>query len=139
MNEVKNLQPPFIAYPQNINHLNLLYFMIAPTLCYQLNYPRTPRIRRRYVITILLRMLIVGFLTIYAFEQYVMPTLVASVEPMNSGDVLQVAEHLLKMSIPNTYIWLLGFYFYFHLWLNFLAEITRFGDRQFYKDWWNAR
>jgi hypothetical protein len=22
--------------------------------------------------------------------------------------------------------------------LNFMAEITKFGDRQFYKDWWNS-
>eukprot|EP00501_MAST-03F_sp_TOSAG23-6_P001645 GSMAST32.ASY1.ANO1.1713.1 assembled CDS len=37
------------------------------------------------------------------------------------------------------YIWLLGFYCIFHLWLNILAELTRFGDRHFYRDWWNAR
>ena len=30
------------------------------------------------------------------------------------------------------------FFIVFHLWLNILAEITCFGDRQFYKDWWNA-
>ena len=36
-------------------------------------------------------------------------------------------------------MWLLGFYLFFHLWLNMLAEITRFGDRLFYRDWWNAR
>ena len=23
-------------------------------------------------------------------------------------------------------------------WLNILGELTRFGDREFYKDWWNA-
>jgi hypothetical protein len=27
---------------------------------------------------------------------------------------------------------------YFHLTLNLLAELLRFGDRCFYKDWWNA-
>ena len=47
-------------------------------------------------------------------------------------------EALLKIAIPNTYVWLLGFYWFFHLWLNLLAELTRFGDRLFYKDWWNA-
>ena len=40
--------------------------------------------------------------------------------------------------IPNLYIWLLMFYCFFHLWLNILAELLRFGDRAFYKDWWNA-
>ena len=37
------------------------------------------------------------------------------------------------------YAWLLMFYLFFHLWLNLLAELTRFGDRLFYKDWWNSR
>lgn len=27
---------------------------------------------------------------------------------------------------------------FFHHWFNILAEITRFGDRKFYDDWWNA-
>ena len=30
------------------------------------------------------------------------------------------------------------FYGLFHLWLNILSEITYFGDRLFYKAWWNA-
>lgn len=76
---------------------------------------------------------------LFAIEQYIKPTLETAVVPMSEGDILGIAERLLKLSIPNTYVWLLMFYFYFHLWLNMLAEITRFGDRMFYKDWWNAR
>jgi diacylglycerol O-acyltransferase-1 len=34
------------------------------------------------------------------------------------------------------FVWLLGFYSLFHLWLNILAELLKFGDREFYKDWW---
>jgi diacylglycerol O-acyltransferase-1 len=49
-----------------------------------------------------------------------------------------LAEYWLKLSIANTYIWLLVFYFYFHLYLNLFAELLRFGDRVFYKDWWNS-
>lgn len=30
------------------------------------------------------------------------------------------------------------FYAFFHCWLNFLAELTRFADRRFYSDWWNS-
>ena len=30
------------------------------------------------------------------------------------------------------------FYAFFHCALYLLAELTRFGDRQFYKDWWNS-
>lgn len=35
-------------------------------------------------------------------------------------------------------MWLIMFYAFFHCALNLFAEITRFGDRQFYKDWWNC-
>ncbi len=38
----------------------------------------------------------------------------------------------------NRYIWLMFFYSFFHLWLNILAEALRFGDRMFYREWWNA-
>ena len=30
------------------------------------------------------------------------------------------------------------FYIYFHAFLNITGELLRFGDRQFYRDWWNA-
>jgi len=30
------------------------------------------------------------------------------------------------------------FYVYFHLYLNLFAELLRFGDRVFYRDWWNS-
>ena len=42
------------------------------------------------------------------------------------------------MALPNNVSWLLFFYMYFHSFLNATAEILRFGDRQFYRDWWNA-
>jgi diacylglycerol O-acyltransferase-1 len=88
-------------------------------------------------------MFLVGGLLIFVVEQYIKPTLEGSIEAMDmmktKFDIALVMEKLLKLSIPNTYAWLLMFYFYFHLWLNFLAEITRFGDRLFYKDWWNSR
>ena len=37
------------------------------------------------------------------------------------------------------FVWVLMFVALFELWLSILAELTRFGDRQFYKDWWNAQ
>ena len=65
--EVKDLQPPFLTYPQNLTPSNLMYFMIAPTLCYQLNYPRSADIRVKYVLSLVLRMVLVGkSLSLYA-------------------------------------------------------------------------
>ena len=136
--ECKDLQPPFVLYPQNITISNLLYFSIAPTLCYQLNYPRSPSIRWTNVLFLLFRLVFVGAMILFSVEQYIFPHLESIVTPMADRNVLRIVEKVLKLSIPNTYIWLLVFYFYFHLWLNLLAELTRFGDRQFYKEWYEA-
>lgn len=40
--------------------------------------------------------------------------------------------------IPNHLFWLLGFYWMFHSLTNLTAELLRFGDRTFYRDWWNS-
>jgi diacylglycerol O-acyltransferase-1 len=137
--EVSDLELPIVHYPRNITFTHLMYFCVVPTLCYQLNYPRSPRIRWRYVATILLRMVVVVALVIFFVEQYISPTLGMSVQPIEELDIVGIFSLLLRLSVTNTYVWLLGFYFFFHLWMNLFAELTRFGDRLFYKDWWNAR
>lgn len=137
--EVKDLQLPVITYPQNITAANLLYFLAVPTLCYQLNYPRSPSIRWRYVATYVSRLLVITVIVNYAVLRFITPILEHSLPFLEQRDVLGVLERLLKLSIPSTYVWLLGFYWFFHLYLNLLAELTQFGDRQFYKDWWNSR
>lgn len=42
-------------------------------------------------------------------------------------------ERVLKLSVPTLYWWLAMFYTLFDLWLNVVAELLRFGDREFYK------
>merc|ERR1719204_388278 len=71
-------------------------------------------------------------------EQFVVPTLKNASIPMLSLDVLRILVAVLKLALPNVYLWLFMFYALFHLWLNILAELTYFGDRLFYKEWWNA-
>ena len=48
-------------------------------------------------------------------------------------DWLRMVERVLKLSIPCLYWWLAMFYTLFDLWLNILAEVLRFVDREFYK------
>ena len=137
--EVKDLRPPFLHYPRNLTIVNLLYFCIVPTLCYQLNFPRLPKIRWQNAFWILVRIFLVSGLILFSVEQYIKPTLANSIVPLDEMDILEIVERVLKLSIPNTWVWLLIFYSFFHLWLNLLAELTGFADRSFYRDWWNAR
>ncbi|XP_049800912.1 sterol O-acyltransferase 2-like isoform X2 [Schistocerca nitens] len=40
--------------------------------------------------------------------------------------------------VPSLTVMLCVFYCILHAWMNAFAEITRFADRMFYKDWWNV-
>jgi diacylglycerol O-acyltransferase-1 len=57
---------------------------------------------------------------------------------MHNRNYLQIILKTLELAIPSTYLWLVIFYGLFHAYLNFWAELTRFADRRFYLDWWNA-
>jgi len=72
-------------------------------------------------------------------SQYLYPHIVESLLHLDTSNYIKVAENVLKVSIPNLYLWLLGFYVLFDIYLNVLGELTRFGDRKFYGDWWNAQ
>ncbi|KAL6865185.1 hypothetical protein ACP4OV_016336 [Aristida adscensionis] len=128
--DMDNLQPPTLG--------SLIYFMLAPTLCYQPSYPRTTHIRKGWLVRQIILHLIFTGLQGFIIEQYINPIVENSQHPLKGG-LLNAIETVLKLSLPNVYLWLCMFYCLFHLWLNILAEILRFGDREFYKDWWNAK
>ncbi|KAG1335378.1 diacylglycerol O-acyltransferase 1-2 [Cocos nucifera] len=117
---------------------SLAYFMVAPTLCYQPSYPRTTCIRKGWVIRQLVKLVAFTGLMGFIIEQYINPIVQNSQHPLK-GNFLNAIERVLKLSVPTLYVWLCMFYCFFHLWLNILAELLRFGDREFYKDWWNAK
>ncbi|CAM8917278.1 unnamed protein product [Rhodiola kirilowii] len=127
-----------IDYLGSITLKNLAYFMVAPTLCYQPSYPRTPSVRKRWVFRQTIKLVIFTGLMGFIVEQYINPIVQNSQHPLK-GNLLYALERILKLSVPTLYVWLCMFYCFFHLWLNILAELLRFGDREFYKDWWNAK
>ncbi|CAN6457044.1 unnamed protein product [Victoria cruziana] len=124
--------------PYRVTLGSLIYFMVAPTLCYQPSYPRTAFIRKGWVLRQLIKLVIFTGVMGFIIEQYMNPIVKNSQHPLK-GDFLNALERVLKLSVPTLYVWLCMFYCFFHLWLNILAELLRFGDREFYKDWWNAR
>jgi diacylglycerol O-acyltransferase-1 len=72
-------------------------------------------------------------------EQYVMPTIRNSVAAVRARSAAGVAERVLKLALPSTYSWAVMFVTLFDCYLTLLAEATRFADRAFFADWWNAR
>ena len=127
-----------MVYPKNLTARSFGYFLVAPTLCYQLSYPRSPRFRIRWLLR-RVAMLSAGLgMMLFITEQYIEPTIDNSIKPLQDMDWLVIVERVLKLSLPTLYFWMAMFYTLFELWLNVLAELTRFGDREFYKAWWNS-
>ena len=125
-------------YPQNITIHNLSYFWWAPTLVYQPTYPRSEGIRTGFVLK---RLAEVGALSIFiwlASAQYAAPLLRNSLPKLASFEIASIVERIMKLSTISLVIWLAGFFAMFQSMLNALAEIMRFGDREFYTDWWNS-
>ncbi|KAH8204637.1 hypothetical protein TruAng_001266 [Truncatella angustata] len=125
-------------YPENITMGNLAYFWWAPTLVYQPVYPRTEKIRWKFVFKRLGETICLSVLVWFCSAQYAAPVLENSINSMSTLRVTSIIERLLKLSTISLVIWLAGFFATFQSSLNALAEITRFGDRNFYDDWWNA-
>lgn len=71
-----------MVYPQNLNFGDLLYFLVAPTLCYQLSYPRSPRFRIKWLLRRVF-MLSTGLgMMLFIIEQYIEPTIDNSIKPL---------------------------------------------------------
>ncbi|XP_053597938.1 sterol O-acyltransferase 1 isoform X1 [Microplitis demolitor] len=112
------------------------YFMFAPTLIYQDSYPRTEKIRWRVIAKYLLELAFVIMFVAMIFERFVLPEYKEfGHEEFNlPGFILRA----FSTTFPGIVIFLCGFYCLLHVWMNAFAELMRFGDRLFYKDWWNS-
>ena len=115
----------------------MYYFWFAPTLTYQLAFPKSPRVRKGRVLGLLARMALIAFLFVFLIAQTVNPILDGLLRDLDASNGRYtfglLADYWLRLSLPSTYLWLMTFYFYFHLYLNLCAELLRFGDRVFYR------
>jgi len=98
-----------------------------------MEYPQSPPVRVRWLARRLLELLAYAGLLLFIVDQYLEPSIMNSLRPFHESNVLRICERVLKLSLPFMYVWLTIFYAFFHLWLNLCAELTRFGDREFYK------
>jgi len=103
-----------------------------------LNFPRNKNIRWYWLWGKVGQCLFLNVMMIILTEQWILPTVRNSVRYFDSADLIRVFQRSLKLSIPSLVLWLIGFYTFFHLWLNIVAELLRFGDREFYRSWWNS-
>ncbi|KAM7002553.1 diacylglycerol O-acyltransferase 1-like [Tautogolabrus adspersus] len=125
------------ALNEHLTFKDLYYFLLAPTLCYQKDFPHTSRVRINKLLHRLLEMVIVIQIMVGIVQQWIEPIFQRSENSFSSMDITMKVEHLVGLAAPTHFLWLL-FFFLSHSYLNFCAELLRFGDRHFYGDWWNA-
>ncbi|GMT10260.1 hypothetical protein PFISCL1PPCAC_1557, partial [Pristionchus fissidentatus] len=125
-------------YPGTLTLSNLYYFLFAPTLCYELVFPRSPRRRKSFLIKRIAELIFLSFVSLALIQQWVVPLVKNSMAPFSDMNISRCVERVLKLAVPNLLIWLIFFYTMFHSALNLCAEILCFADREFYRDFWNA-
>ncbi|XP_067370584.1 sterol O-acyltransferase 1 isoform X1 [Channa argus] len=113
-----------------------LYFLFAPTLIYRDAYPRNPLIRWEYVATKFLQVLGCLFFLYYMFVRLCVPRFHGI--SLQLSDLKAFVLCVFNSILPGVLVFLLGFFGVLHCWLNAFAEMLRFADRMFYKDWWNS-
>lgn len=113
-----------------------LYFMFAPTLIYQDNYPRANKIRWNIVFINFAEVVTIIFFLAIVYERILEPTYKNfGIQPIEPG---MLALNILSSILPGILLFVCGFYLLLHSWLNACAELLRFADKMFYKDWWNS-
>ncbi|THC90861.1 hypothetical protein EYZ11_009674 [Aspergillus tanneri] len=132
-----------VTYPQNLTLCNYVDYMFCPTLCYELEYPRSQN--RRWTEIGFKTLAVFGciFLLTLISEEFILPVLSeanAQLHAVNNvaDKALILAESISMLLFPFTITFLLVFLVIFEYVLGAFAEITCFADRHFYSDWWNS-
>jgi len=137
--DIEIMDKHLVHWPSNLTLKDMFYFILVPTLCYELNFPRTGRIRKFFLLRRVLEVFLGTNLMLALIQQWIVPNVVDTLVPFDSLDWPLTLERVLKLSLPNHVLWLAGFYLYFHSFLNTAGELLQFADRDFYHDWWNSR
>ncbi|EEP77237.1 conserved hypothetical protein [Uncinocarpus reesii 1704] len=132
-----------VTYPQNLTWRNYIDFLLCPTLCYELEYPRTKKTQWTRVLVKALAVFGCIFLLTLTSEEFIVPVLNDSAFRLHRVDNwsekgLILAETISMLLFPFMVTFLLVFLVIFEYILGAFAEITRFADRRFYSDWWNS-
>ncbi|KAI4209070.1 MAG: hypothetical protein LQ351_007966 [Letrouitia transgressa] len=132
-----------VTYPQNLTWRNYADYLLCPTLCYELEYPRTEERRPIEIFYKTLAVFGCIFLLTITSDEFISPVLhEASVRlndvPSTSETLLILSETISLLLFPFMVSWLLVFLVIFEYVLGAFAEITCFADRHFYSDWWNS-
>lgn len=132
-----------VTYPKNLSWSNYIDYLLCPTLCYELEYPRNTSINWTSLIAKIVATFGCIFLLTIISEEFILPVLQESRVRLDASSavletLLILAETISWLLFPFMLTFLLVFLVIFEYVLGAFAEITRFADRHFYSDWWNS-
>jgi len=132
-----------VTYPHNLTWANHIDFLLCPTLCYEIEYPRLPRIDWPKLASKIVATFGCIFLLTVTSEEFILPVLDdasrrLAATPSTTDALLTLAETVSWLLFPFMVSFLLTFLVIFEYILGAFAEMTRFADRHFYSDWWNS-
>ncbi|KAJ3656577.1 hypothetical protein Zmor_015646 [Zophobas morio] len=119
------------------NFDKFLYFMFAPTMIYRDEYPRTRHIRWKFVFYNIWELFAVTWFYAIIVERFLIKTFDdMCLRKFTWGEII---SPIFGNVLPGILFLLLSFYGVLHSCQNAFAEILRFGDRMYYKEWWNSK
>ncbi|KAL3419563.1 MBOAT family protein [Phlyctema vagabunda] len=126
-----------VTYPKNLSWSNYGDFLLCPTLCYELEYPRTSGIVWTQLGYKVLAVFGVIFLLTITSEEFILPVLTESaiqLESITSSTevMLILAESISNLLFPFMVTFLLVFLVIFEYVLGAFAEITCFAVSSFF-------
>lgn len=132
-----------VTYPNNLSMMNYIDYILCPTLCYELEYPRTMKINWMELFYKTLAVFGCIFLLTLISEEFIVPVLRDSAVRLEGIDSwsdmgLILGETISQLLFPFMMTFLICFLVIFEYVLGAFAEITCFADRHFYSDWWNS-
>ena len=72
-----------VNWPDNLRLKDITYFMAAPTLCYELNFPKTERIRKLFLVRRGLEVVLGTNLLLGLTQQWIVPNVIHSLVPFH--------------------------------------------------------
>ncbi|KAG2365007.1 MBOAT, membrane-bound O-acyltransferase family-domain-containing protein [Suillus spraguei] len=128
--ELVSAGPEQVRWPDNVTYRNFAVYQLIPTLVYELEYPRTDRIRPTYIFE-----KTIAFMGSFALLYTVVECFIIPLTPTPDQSFFR---SLLDLALPFMIAFLLLFYIIFECICNGFAELSYFADRLFYEDWWNS-
>ncbi|KAG2128574.1 MBOAT, membrane-bound O-acyltransferase family-domain-containing protein [Suillus clintonianus] len=128
--ELVSAGPEQVRWPENVTYRNFAVYQLIPTLVYELEYPRTDRIRPVYIFE-----KTIAFMGSFALLYTVAECFIIPLTPTPDQSFFR---SLLDLALPFMIAFLLLFYIIFECICNAFAELSYFADRLFYEDWWNS-